>query len=64
MRMGWYRYWFALFILIVCFTETGESMGRSDQPLIQTKWNRSPGLHIGEEIYFLSYYSLYLPGKV
>ena len=39
-------------------------MGRRDQPLIQTKWNRSPGLQVGEEIYFLSYYSLYLPGKV
>ena len=39
-------------------------MGRRDQPLIQTKWNRSPSLQVGEEIYFLSYYSLYLPGKV
>ncbi len=39
-------------------------MGRKDEALIQTKWNRSPGLHVGEEIYFLSYYSLYLPGKV
>jgi len=64
MRTGWYRYCLILFVFILCFTETGESMGRKDEALIQTKWNRSPGLRVGEEIYFLSYYSLYLPGKV
>lgn len=32
--------------------------------LVQTKWNRSGGMRDGEDIYFLSSYSLYLPGKV
>lgn len=32
--------------------------------LVQTKWNRSDGMRDGEDIYFLSSYSLYLPGKV
>ncbi len=32
--------------------------------LVQTKWNRSDGMRAGEDIYFLSSYSLYLPGKV
>ncbi len=31
---------------------------------MQTKWDRSDGMRNGEDIYFLSYYSLYLPGKV
>ncbi len=32
--------------------------------LVQTKWGRSDGMRNGEDIYFLSYYSLYLPGRV
>ncbi|MCF7915367.1 MAG: hypothetical protein K9L66_09380 [Spirochaetaceae bacterium] len=32
--------------------------------LVQTKWSRSDGMRDGEDIYFLSSYSLYLPGKV
>jgi hypothetical protein len=32
--------------------------------LVQTKWNRSDGIRAGEDIYFLSSYSLYLPGRV
>ena len=32
--------------------------------LVQTKWDRSDGMRNGEDIYFLSNYSLYLPGKV
>jgi len=31
---------------------------------VKTKWNRSDGMRDGEDIYFLSSYSLYLPGKV
>lgn len=34
------------------------------RPVVLTKWNRSDGIRNGEEIYFLSNYSLYLPGKV
>ena len=32
--------------------------------LVQTKWNRSDGMRAGDDIYFLSSYSLYLPGRV
>ena len=32
--------------------------------LVQTKWSRSGGMRDAEDIYFLSSYSLYLPGKV
>lgn len=32
--------------------------------LVKTKWSRSDGMRDGEDIYFLSSYSLYLPGKV
>src|SRR6056297_2621580 len=32
--------------------------------LVQTKWDRSDGMRDGGNIYFLSSYSLYLPGKV
>jgi len=32
--------------------------------LVQTKWNQSDGMRDGDDIYFLSSYSLYLPGKV
>ena len=31
---------------------------------MQTTWNRSGGMRDGEDIYFLSSYALYLPGKV
>lgn len=32
-------------------------------PDIHTRWERSHGLQVGEDIYFLSYYYLYKPGK-
>jgi hypothetical protein len=33
-------------------------------PLVRTSWNRSDGIQAGSDIYFLSHYSLYVPGKV
>jgi len=34
------------------------------RPLVQTSWHRSDGIQAGDDIYFLSSYSLYVPGKV
>ncbi|MGC9311741.1 MAG: ankyrin repeat domain-containing protein [Sediminispirochaetaceae bacterium] len=34
------------------------------KPLVRTSWNRSGGIQFGDDIYFLSSYSLYMPGKV
>ncbi len=34
------------------------------KPLVRTSWNRSGGIQAGDDIYFLSSYSLYMPGKV
>lgn len=31
--------------------------------MVQTKWNHLDGMRNGEDIYFLSNYSLYLPGQ-
>jgi hypothetical protein len=51
-----------LMVLLLC-AEVSPSWAQK-RALVQTKWNRSDGVRYGEDIYFLSSYSLYLPGKV
>jgi len=54
-----------ILILIVVFMCVGAIPSWAQKrALVLTKWNRSDGMRDGEEIYFLSSYSLYLPGKV
>jgi len=48
-----------LLSLFITFPVHGEK-----KPLVQTSWHRSDGIQAGDDIYFLSSYSLYLPGKV
>ena len=56
-----YRILTLMFLLLFLGTAPAWAQKRA---LVQTKWNRSDGIRDGEDVYFLSSYSLYLPGKV
>ena len=55
---------FTVLLSLFCLMNAAPPLWAGKNPLIQTSWNRSDGLQIGDEVYFLSSYSLYEPGKV
>src|SRR6056297_2924594 len=60
-RPSLYRILMLMVLLLILGAIPGWAQKRA---LVQTKWNRSDGMRDGDDIYFLSSYSLYLPGKV
>ena len=53
-----------LIFLILFFQICVIPLWAEKERLVQTQWKLSDGIQAGEEIYFLSHYSLYVPGKV
>ena len=58
-----YLYRILIFMVLLLFLGVVPSWAQK-RTLVQTKWSQSGGMREGEAIYFLSSYSLYLPGKV
>jgi len=54
----------ALIIILLIFSLCTLPAHAQKRLLVKTQWNIANGLQNGDEIYFLSYYSLYLPGRV
>ncbi len=54
----------ALILLFLLMTVGAHSVWAQKRALVQTEWDRSDGMRSGEDVYFLSSYSLYLPGRV
>ena len=53
-----------LILMVILAQSCATPLWADKERLVQTRWKLSDGIQAGEDIYFLSYYSLYVPGKV